>query len=56
MLVTGTLQDPGQVFLVVDKTVINEINQFEDILFLFSAYFVFNIKCPIGCNNFIFIF
>ena len=49
---TGTLQDPGQVFLVVDKTVINEIHPFEDIpLVLLSAYFVFNIKYAVGCNN-----
>ena len=49
VLVTGTLQDPGQEFLVVDKTVINEIHPFEDIpLVLLSAYFVFNIKYAVG--------
>ena len=52
VLVTGTLQDPGQEFLVVDKTDINEIHPFEDIpLVLLSAYFVFNIKYAIRCNN-----
>ena len=53
VLVTGTLQDPGQEFLVVDKPVINEIDPFEDIpLVLLSAYLVFNIKYAVGCNNF----
>ena len=47
--------DPGQAFLVVDKTVINEIHPFEDIpLVLFPAYFVFNIKYAVVYNNLLF--
>ncbi len=53
VLVTGTLKEPGQAFLVVDKNIINEITNFDYIPFvLLSAYFVFNIKYPIGCSNF----
>ena len=54
---TGTQPEPGQVFLVVDKSIINEVKDFNDIPFLLlSAYFVFNIKYPAGCNNFFFFF
>ena len=50
---TGTQPEPGQAFLVVDKSIINEVKDFNDIPFLLlSAYFVFNIKYPAGCNNF----
>ena len=53
ILMTGTLREPGQAFLVVDKNIINEIKDFDNIpLILLSAYFVFNIKYPTGCNNF----
>ena len=47
VLVTGTLQDPGQAFLVLDKTVINEIHPFEDIpLVLLLAFFVCGWRVP----------
>ncbi len=45
ILMTGSLLQPEQAFLVVDKKIINEVMNFEDIpLILTSAYFVFNIK------------
>ncbi len=51
ILMTGSLLQPEQAFLVIDK--INEVINFEDIPFILtSAYFVFNIKYPVGCNNF----
>ena len=53
ILMTGSLHHPEQAFLVVDKTIISEIQGFENIPFiLLSAFFVFNIKYPAGCNNF----
>ena len=49
---TGTQQEPGQAFLVVDKIIINEGKLFNDISFIIlPVYFVFNIKYPAGCNN-----
>ncbi len=53
ILMTGSLLQPEQAFLVIDKKIINEVMDFEDIPFILtSAYFVFNIKYPVGCNNF----
>jgi len=50
---TGTQQEPGQAFLVVEKAIINEVKDYNDILFtLLSAYFIFNIKYPVGCKIF----
>ena len=41
-----------QSFLVVDKVIISEVKTFNDLPFaLMSAYFVFNICYPRGCNN-----
>lgn len=41
-----------QTFLVVDKTIICEVEVLNDIPFvLMSAFFVFNICYPKGCNN-----
>ena len=52
---TGTQQEPGQAFLVVDKSIINEVKDFKDIPFiLLSAYFVSYIKYPAGCKFFFF--
>ena len=57
ILITGTVKEPGQAFLVVDKNILNQVNSFDYILFvLLSAYFVFNIKYPVGCNNVFFLF
>ena len=51
ILITGTLKEPGQAFLV-DKDIVDQVNCFHDIPFvLLSVYFVFNIKNPVGCNN-----
>ena len=53
MLVIGGIQSSTQAFLVVDKKIITEVNNFEDIPFcLMSAFFVFNIHYPVGCSNF----
>lgn len=53
ILVSGSMKQPEQAFLVVDKKIVTEVICFEDIpLTLLSAFFVFNIKYPPGCNNF----
>ena len=56
ILITGTVKEPGQAFLVVDKSIVNQVNSFDDTFVLLSAYFVFNIKYPVGCNNVFFFF
>ena len=51
-MVVGDVQDALQAFLVIDHQVVTEM-EFRDIpLLLMSAYFVFNICYPHGCNNF----
>ena len=46
------LVSDNQVFLVVDKIVVCEVPQVNDLPFiLLSAYFVFNICYPKDCNN-----
>lgn len=47
--------DSGQikdVFLVIEKLVINKVEVNTAILVLFSSFFVFNVNYPPGCSNF----
>ena len=44
---------PEQLLLVIEKEVIAEINDVEEVLFtLLSSFFVFNSCYPFGCTNF----
>ena len=44
--------DEEELYLIVDKIVVCEIPNYLDVPFvLMSAYFVFNICYPRGCNN-----
>ena len=44
---------PEQLLLVIEKEVIAEINDVEEVLFtLLSSFFVFNLCYPVGCTNF----
>ena len=53
LLIVGEVRNPKECFLIVDKKVVCEISCIEDIPFcLMSAFFVFNIHYPLGCNNF----
>ena len=53
VLVVGDSGSPQQCFFVVDKKVISEVPNIDDLPFcLMSAFFVFNISYPIGCTNF----
>lgn len=52
LLVTGDMNEPDQVFLVVDCQVIGEVEIENLTLVLLAAYFVYNICYVKGCNNF----
>ena len=52
LLVTGDINEPDQVFLVVDCQVIGEVELKNLTLVLLAAYFVYNICYAKGCNNF----
>ena len=52
LLATGCLNDPNQVFLVVDCRVIGEVKDDAYPVILLCAYFVYNICYIKGCNNF----
>ncbi len=47
----GTVQQPQQSFLVVDKRIVTEVDYEIAPLFLLAAFYVFNICYPVGCNN-----
>ena len=52
ILVVGTISDPVQAFLVVDRQIVMDVD-FDNIpLTLMSAFFLFNIHYPKGCTNF----
>ena len=52
VLVIGELQEPSQAFIVVDRQIVTEVNITDIPLCLLSAFFLFNIHYPKGCNNF----
>lgn len=52
VLIIGDIQDPSQAFIVVDRQILTEVNITDIPLTLLSAFFVFNIHYPKGCNNF----
>ena len=43
---------PEQLLLVIEKEVIAEINDVEEVFTLLSSFFVFNLCYPVGCTNF----
>ena len=51
VVVIGNLQEPSQMFIVVDQQIVTEVNIIYSPFALLSAIFVFNIHYPKGCTN-----
>lgn len=45
-------EDAFQAYLIVDKDVVDEVSIIDIPFILMSAFFVYNICYPKGCNNF----
>ena len=51
LLVNGTIEEYGQIFLVVDLEILGEVPINIVPLILLSVFFVYNIRYPPGCSN-----
>lgn len=53
VMVRGTQVKVKDAFLVCEKMVLSRIDADDIPLMLFATYYVFNIRYPIGCTNFL---
>jgi hypothetical protein len=52
ILTIGELENPTQIFIIVEKDIFTEIKSFQDVVYgLMSSFFVLNLCYPHGCNN-----
>ena len=53
ILLVGDVKSHSQVFLVIDKKIVTEFDNIDDVPFyLMSAFFVFNVQYLMGYSNF----
>ena len=51
LLCSGEVVSPEQLYLVLDQQILCEIENNDAVFALLSAFFVFNVCYPKGCNN-----